>query len=137
MHGNQKITAVHLFFVLLPAGMTGPTLEMPQGPLASLKAADDEDVMIQKVGQGTSSCYGRKLNLQGSHSIRRRATQLALSLTTVAQLVLMPPADQIKRTLRSIVLITESILPLNTCLARLRVKPLATWNGTCAGNESA
>ena len=37
---------------------------------------------------------------------------------------------QTSLTLRSIVLITVSILPANTCLARLRVKPLAVWNGT-------
>ena len=47
------------------------------------------------------------------------------------------PADQTNRTLRSIVLITESIFPFNTCLARLSVKPSATWNGTCEGNDSA
>ena len=37
-----------------------------------------------------------------------------------------PPmlARQTSPVLRSIVLITESILPLNTCLARLRVKPV-------------
>ncbi len=46
-------------------------------------------------------------------------------------------SNQINRILRSIVLITESIFPFNACFARLRVKLSATWNGTCAGNESA
>jgi hypothetical protein len=45
--------------------------------------------------------------------------------------------NQINRTLRLIVLITESICPLNTCLARLRVKPSATWKGICDGRDSA
>src|ERR1700693_4157015 len=35
--------------------------------------------------------------------------------------------------LRSIVLITESIFPLKTCLARLRVKPVTAWKGRCEG----
>ena len=39
--------------------------------------------------------------------------------------------------LRSIVLITESIFPLNTCLARLRVKPVTAWKGRCDGNDNA
>jgi hypothetical protein len=39
--------------------------------------------------------------------------------------------------LRSIVLITESIFPLHTCLARLRVKPVNAWKGRCDGSDSA
>src|SRR5580704_8446358 len=45
--------------------------------------------------------------------------------------------NQTKPILRSIFLITESIFPLNTCLAMLRVKPFAVWNGICDGNDSA
>jgi hypothetical protein len=45
--------------------------------------------------------------------------------------------DQINPTLCSIVLITESIFPFNTCLARLRVKPLAAWKGVCDGIDRA
>src|SRR5580692_1331316 len=44
---------------------------------------------------------------------------------------------QISPTFRSIVLITVSIFPLNTCLARLRVKPVAVWKGTCDGSDRA
>src|SRR6266404_2132811 len=36
--------------------------------------------------------------------------------------------------LRSIVLMTESILPFSTCLATLNVKPFTVWSGTCDGN---
>ena len=45
--------------------------------------------------------------------------------------------DQTSPVLRSIVLITESIFPLNTCLARLRVKPVTAWKGRCDGSDSA
>src|ERR1700722_6867819 len=45
--------------------------------------------------------------------------------------------DQTSSTLRLMVLITESILPFSTCLARLRVNPSAAWNGICDGSDSA
>ena len=48
-----------------------------------------------------------------------------------------PLGLQTSPVLRSIVLITESIFPLNTCLARLRVKPVTAWKGRCDGNDSA
>jgi hypothetical protein len=48
-----------------------------------------------------------------------------------------PRVAQTNPVLRSIVLITESIFPLKTCLARLRVKPPTVWNGKCDGNDSA
>ena len=41
------------------------------------------------------------------------------------------------RTLCSTVSMTLSILPVMTCLARLRVKPSAVLAGTCEGSESA
>jgi hypothetical protein len=40
-------------------------------------------------------------------------------------------------TLCSIVLITRPIFPLHTCFARLRVKPLAVWKGTCDSSDSS
>jgi hypothetical protein len=42
---------------------------------------------------------------------------------------LSPPVIQTNPVLRSIVLITESIFPLKTCLARLRVKPVTVRKG--------
>jgi hypothetical protein len=47
------------------------------------------------------------------------------------------PVRQTNPVLRSIVLITESIFPVNTCLARLRVKPVTAWKGRCDGSDSA
>ena len=45
--------------------------------------------------------------------------------------------NQTSPVLRSMVLITESIFPFNTCFAMLSVKPSTTWNGRCDGNDSA
>jgi hypothetical protein len=44
---------------------------------------------------------------------------------------------QTRRMLRSTVLMTSSIRPDSTCLARLKVKPFAVWKGTCDGKDSA
>ena len=46
-------------------------------------------------------------------------------------------AGHTSRTLCSTVSMTSSIFPLSTCLAMLRVKPLAVATGTCEGSASA
>ena len=52
------------------------------------------------------------------------ACGIACPIRTTQYSIRLPDPIQSSPVLRSIVLMTESILPLNTCLATLRVKPL-------------
>jgi hypothetical protein len=84
--------------------------------------------------------YGTPPRLQRFRPLAQKTTlpmpSIRVWLTKEAAAELLDVA-QINPVLRSIVLITESIFPLNTCLARLRVKPVTAWKGRCAGSNSA
>ena len=89
-------------------------------PLSVTRAED-----IQAIRQ-----WGRKRQRCPRIEIRNRIRRGPLNYNLVSHRGCTSPGPQTSRILRSMVLITVSILPLSTCLARLRVKPFAVWNGT-------
>ena len=66
---------------------------------------------------------------------RERTPEKSARCATLS--ALSPSVIQTNPVLRLIVLITESIFPLKTCLARLRVKPVTVRKGRCDGNDKA
>jgi hypothetical protein len=74
----------------------------------------------------------------GAASVSDVRCQAPLRLATHYQDTTSPARlAQTSLTFRSISLITSFIFPLHSCLAMLRVKPLAVWKGTCDGSERA